>query len=781
MMKTVLSWLAESVDLPASIAEVEAALNRSGLTVEATESRGADIAEVVVAQIKSSVPHPNADRLSVCQVDDGSGAPRQIVCGAKNYKVGDKVPLALPGAVLPGDFKIKVGKLRGVESAGMLCSAKELRIAGDAQGLLILDMACEVGKPIGLVFPCETVMELEVTPNRPDCLGHVGVAREIAAFTGAAFHPPLPSAPAHAPGDIVRVEDFAICPFYSACRISGVRVGPSPEWMRRRLEAVGLRPINSIVDITNYVMLETGQPLHAFDAAKVPGPITVRTAHGGEAFAALDGKTHTLPAQAPVIASGKKILALAGIMGGEESGVTEATTDIILESAVFAPALIRSTARALGLHSDSSYRFERGVSAHGVLPASARAAALISEHAGGVAGSWISSGTLPSGPAPVAMREERCRHVLGCEISNEAIASALARLDIHPAGAGLWSIPCHRLDLTREVDLIEEVARTHGIENIPSRLAGGAAPASAADAFYDFTAMLRSTLVALGFCEARTGTLISRSAASDSMVSERAWQILRNPLGEDQAILRPSLLPGLLQSLTKNLHAGVPFVRLFEVGRVFRSENPEERTHLALVLTGPCAPITWDNPQPRPMDFFDLKAVLTKLLPIEAQAAVEASPLAVRSLLTVNDIPLGHAGQLAPARARTMDARHPVFAAEIELRPADTNPLQYARHSAIPIFPATARDVAIICPSELPYARIAAEIHSAKEPLLAGFFAFDLFRDPEGKHLPTNKKSLAICLTFRSPERTLETSEINSATDRIKARLNAELGVDFRE
>ena len=395
-MKISLNWLREYVDYDGSPEALAELLTMAGVEAEGIETRGLDLPKVVVAQILSREQHPNADRLSVCRVDDGSGAhpPRQIVCGAKNFQVGDRVPLALPGAVLPGDVRIKVGKLRGIESDGMLCSARELRLSDDAEGLLILAPDARVGAPISEIFPGDTILDLEITPNRSDLLSHLGLAREVHALSGRPLLPAVAVAagggwPADGESGAVRVavaaEARGACPYYTARVLEGVQVGPSPEWLRQRLEAVGLRSINNVVDVTNFVMLELGQPLHAFDAAHIgEAGIEVRLAHPGEELLALDGRTYKLAPDHLVIAQhGGRAEGLAGVMGGEESGVKAGTTRIILEAACFSARGIRRTARTLGLNSDASYRFERGVDPAGVLAAARRAEGLLRELAGG--------------------------------------------------------------------------------------------------------------------------------------------------------------------------------------------------------------------------------------------------------------------------------------------------------------------------------------------------------------------------------------------------------------
>src|SRR5438552_3665419 len=385
-MKFSVNWLREFIELPSSVEELAELLTLAGIEIEGVEKRGAKFDKVIVAQITASSQHPNADRLSVCQVDDGSGQTRQIVCGAKNYKVGDKVPLALPGAILANDLKIKSSKLRGVESEGMLCSGKELALSEESDGLLILSPDAPVGAPIGSLFPEDTILDVEMTPNRGDLLSHFGLAREIAALVGSSPRDDrgrhsAPSLPLKSDG--VRISAPRDCPFYSARRIENVTVGQSPNWLRARLESIGQRSINNVVDITNFVMLEIGQPLHAFDADKLTGGINVRLAQENEKFLALDGKIYSLGADDLVIADGERAVAIAGVMGGEDTGVTERTKRVLLESAYFRPGSVRRTARRLNLPSDSSYRFERGIDPAMILPASQRTIELIRELAAG--------------------------------------------------------------------------------------------------------------------------------------------------------------------------------------------------------------------------------------------------------------------------------------------------------------------------------------------------------------------------------------------------------------
>ncbi len=798
-MKVSLNWLRELVDLPPDVAQLTDLLTLAGVEVEDVVRLGVAIPNVVVAQILESMQHPNADRLSVCHVDDGSGAARQIVCGAKNYVVGDKVPLALPGAVLGPDFKIKVGKLRGVESQGMLCSAEELGLPKGVDGLLILPADARVGAPLSALFPGDTVLDLEVTPNRPDLLSHVGIAREIGVLTGRALR--LPEAARTGEGFAAGAIDVAseACRFYSALEISNVQVGPSPEWLRAKLEAVGLRAINNIVDVTNFVMLEMGQPLHAFDAAKLDGDIRVRMARTGEEFLALDGRTYKLGPQHLVIADASRALALGGVMGGEGSGVTAATRNIILESAHFAPATIRRTSRQLGLASDSSYRFERGVDLAGVLRASQRAAALIGELAGGTRGELGigMAGDSPIGFDPVAtmhdsaepvfthtvpLRPARVAALLGVEIPAARINGILTGFGLGKTDAG-WEIPSFRQDLTREVDLVEEVARVVGLDAIPARVQAEFAAASATDRAYDRAMELRRALVAHGFAEARTLTLVGDQMPGPAFTHTGVANLLRvkNPMNDEQVILRPGLLPGLLKALGDNARAGAKTIRLFEIGRTFNVQAPEESTHLALVLSGPTAERSWRGGAGSESDLFHLKGLVAAVLGAGTEFAPDENPTLASALtIKVDGKDAGVAGQLWPKDARALDATAPVLFAEIDLGalPAAT---AAGRYREIPRFPATSRDIALVAPLALAHAEIAAVLQRAQEPLLAGVELFDVFTDPTGVRVPADRKSLAYSLTYRSAERTLTADEVNAAHAKLKDRLKTELAVSLRE
>src|SRR6266487_4668785 len=516
-MKFSVNWLREFVDLPEKPEEIADLLTRAGVETENIETRGAKIEQVIVSKIVASSRHPNADRLTVCEVDDGSGTKRQIVCGATNYKVGDKIPLALPGAKLPNGTEIRKSKLRGVESAGMLCSPIELGLGEDASGLLILSPEAKIGAPIGDLFPADTIFDVEITPNRGDLLSHFGLAREIAALTGKKLKSTARESKIPVKKTGVTITSTRECLFFSARKIDNVTVGPSPQWLRAKIESVGIRSINNIVDISNFVMLELGQPTHAFDADRLKGGINVRLARDGEKFLALDGKTYSLKSDSCVVADQERVVGIGGVMGGEESAVTDSTQNILLEAAYFLPASIRRTARELNLPSDASYRFERGVDPEMVLRASQRTTELIQEIAGGTPAKEIHvAGKLPTNPDDVSLRYEKCDRVVGVTIKPKQIDEILSGFGLKKTSAAKitkWKIPSYRRDLQRDVDLIEEVVRAYGAEKIPGTDRNRYTPSSEADRAYDLESALRERLSGRGLWEVRTSKLISRNAS----------------------------------------------------------------------------------------------------------------------------------------------------------------------------------------------------------------------------------------------------------------------------
>ncbi|MEY2509315.1 MAG: phenylalanyl-tRNA synthetase beta chain [Verrucomicrobiota bacterium] len=782
-MKFSVNWLREFVELPKSIDELAELLTLAGTEIESIEKRGANFDNVVVAQIKASAQHPNADRLSVCQVDDGSGQPRQIVCGAKNYKVGDKVPLALPGAVLVGDLKIKPSKLRGIESQGMLCSPSELGLSADSDGLLILSPEAKIGEPIASLFPEDTVLDVEITPNRGDLLSHFGLAREIAALVGSSRcddrgRRSAPSLPLKTGGITISAPNE--CPFYSARRIENIKVGPSPDWLRARLESVGLRSINNIVDITNFVMLELGQPLHAFDADKLNGAINVRLAKADEQFLALDGKTYSLGEQDLVIADDARAVGIAGVMGGEDTGVTESTTALLLESAFFDPASIRRTARRLSLPSDASYRFERRVDPGMVLAASNRAAELMREIAGANPAAEIwTGGALPASPPDVSLRYEHCNELIGVPVPPERVEKILQSFGLEKAqgndSESSWRIPSHRFDLQRDVDLIEEVVRVFGIQNVPGLDRSRSTPESEADRGYDFESRLRTRLAGRGLTEVRTSKLISRKATEFESAIE-----LRNPLNEDHVALRRSFYPSFLDVLARNVLGGAQRVAIFEVGRVFIPPEGREERHLGILLWGNSAPSAHWRSDNRILDYFDLKGEIESVIPFASFKRVERPDLTLAVEIWRNEERIGFAGQVVSERTKSLGATPPVLFAELNIDSvAHLGSGQTFRE--IDKFPAVTRDIAMIVPENLSHEKVLATIVGANEPLLASIELFDVFSGGEGKNFGAEKKSLAYALTYRDKTRTLTNDEITVVHAKIRERLQRELGVELRE
>ena len=791
-MKASLNWLSESIDLSDLTTDaLSDLLTFAGIEVEGVESRGTASADVVVAEVLAAEPHPDADRLKVCQVAHGGDGPRQIVCGAQNYQVGDKVPLALPGAVLPGDFKIKQGKIRGVASGGMMCSGRELGLSDDHEGLLILPPDAPVGAPLHQVVPPDTVFDLEVTPNRPDLLSHHGLARDLAALTGKPLPPPPMPAPdagrqLDAPADLVDLKGAVACPYYTLRRIRGVKVGPSPEWLQKRLTAVGLRPINNVADITNYVLMAMGQPLHAFDGATLEGGIVVRPAHDGETLEALDEQTYTLTPTDLVIADHRKAVALGGIMGGEATGVTAATTDIWLEAAWFEPAVIRRSSRRLGIVSDSSYRFERGVDPLQTIAASDWATRLILELAGGTAEEtvWV-AGQAPRLVATTEFDPARAVHLMGGGITEQDAIDVLDRLGLKRIGLTCWAIPSWRLDLQREVDLMEEVSRVTGLDKVPSRIQATAVPPSEADAAYDFERRLHQRLTARGWHEVRCLKLVSATEAGRMPGRQTDAVGLKNPLSEDLTHLRPGLAAGLLSVLERNIRLGADAHAYVETGTVFAPGKDGaviERQALGLLLSGPLDPPSWADPEPRPADIHDLRAALEHLCPLPT---FELQPDDVPSLVLGGRVRIGKRvigwiGQLPPARAREIDAGSPVYLAEIDLLALRQMTGKPARFGGLPRYPSVRRDVALEMPADLPQQEISTLLTRVKEPLLESVRLFDVFTDASGEKLPTDRKSLAYALTYRSPDRTLESAEVDAAHQRIVQQLLKKLPLQVR-
>ncbi len=743
-MKFTYNWLKQYVDFAWSPQELAEKLTFAGIEVEDVQTLGGKIPEqVVIAQVLSSEKHPNADKLTVARVNDGS-MERQIVCGAKNYKVGDKVPLALPGAAMGAGFTIKESKLRGVMSQGMMCSAEELGLPKGEDGLLILPADAPVGKKFAeYVGPGDTVFDIEVTPNRPDWLSVIGIAREIAALTGNPLR--LTEVSFTESGDLqasVRVDAADLCPRYTARMIRGVKIGPSPAWLKQALEKVGLRSINNVVDVTNYVLMECGHPLHAFDYNLLRGHrIIVRRAENGERYEAIDDSKHELTSEMLVIADAERAVALAGIMGGKNSEINDATTDVLLEAAYFNPPNIRRTSKRLGLSTDASYRFERGTDIEGLVAATNRAAALIQQLAGGqIARGMIDALAKPVVKCRVSCRYAQVNRLLGVEVPVETVKKIFVGLGMSvtkdEAADCEVEVPTFRVDLEREADLIEEVCRIYGVEKISAAILPGTAQVSAFDAQWDARRRVREVLNALGFHEALNQTMVQEGAAK-----------LQNPLTSEMSALRESLVPGLLQNLRTNVSRHEYNVRLFEIGRVFASDG-KETLKLALAATGRRTTGDWERTER--IDYFDLKGALEEL-------GVSAE---------IKEIPA--------AQARKMDLRDAVYVAELDLPTVIKAEKQFRE---LPKFPSVVRDMAMVVPEEVRHADVLAAVEKCQSKDLESVELFDIFR---GGQIPEGKKSLAYSLTFRA-DRNLTDAEVNAAHEQMKRQLQQMLPCEIRE
>jgi phenylalanyl-tRNA synthetase beta chain len=841
-MKITLNWLKQYVDFNWPPEELTERLTMLGLEVEGVQKLGGEFEGIVVAQVITRDKHPNADKLSLCRVNDGQGE-RQIVCGAQNFQAGDKVPLILPGASLPpkpGEkeaFTIKVGKIRGVESHGMMCSPQELGLPDQVDGLLILRADARVGQPFAEYLGrtgSDVVYDLEVTPNRPDLNSAIGIAREIAALTGNPLKlpdVPVVSGPMSMAGADpneridrwveVRVAEPELCPRYTARVVQSVTVGPSPDWLKHTLEELGIRSINNVVDVTNYVMMETGQPLHAFDyhllapgAAGGRPTIVVRRAAASEKFTTLDGQDRTLASDMLLIADETKGIALAGIMGGQNTEIKETTRDVLIESAYFKPQNIRRTSKALGLRSESSYRFERGADISMADWASRRAVQLILETAGGsLVPGVVDACAHEVKSKEITLRYHRTNELLGIEVSAETQDKFLQRLGLElvegranaspvpsensgdapeqvPPNA-TYRIPTWRVDLKRETDLIEEVCRLYGIDKIPSAPPRGAIGSNSHDAVHDQIGEARRILTGLGLNETQGQTLISDASAKLLILSAAAPSIveLANPLSSDMNVLRPSLIPGLLDALRHNLHHKTGDVAVFEIGRVFtqeRGQTKEER-RVAIALTGLRQPTYWigDNRDAR-FDIFDLKGLLEEFLEqfglrgVTWTRRAESASFYLESahVQLGGKLPLGELGQLSPLLAKQYDLRDAVLLAELNLDIllARRNPGKTFK--PLPLFPSIRRDIAMLVPESTTHETVLSAVRQAKPQNLEGVELFDVFR---GQNIPEGRKSLAYAFTYRATDKTLTDAEVNAAHAKVVEAFKAQLQATVRE
>lgn len=802
-MQVSMKWLSELVEIDLPAKELADRLDMTGTAVEAIKTAGEALEGVVIGLIAGKEKHPDADKLWVTTVDVGDGTMRTIVCGAQNFEAGDKVPVALPGAVLPGGFEIKKSKLRGVVSEGMNCSARELGIGEDHEGLMILP----ADAPVGVAFAeyqgmSDTILELEITPNRPDCLSVTGVAREIGAVLGKqASYPSQQPAEAGRPAAEecrVIIEDGDLCSRYTARIIRGVKIGPSPQWLAEKVQACGARSISNVVDITNYVMFELGQPLHAFDlatlgrAADGKVEITVRTAREGETLTTLDGVERKLAADTLLITDPTGPVALAGVMGGEATEVSDATVDILLESAAFAPTSISRTSRSLGLISEASMRFERTVDRTGCAAAADRAASMMAELCGGT----VAPGIVDEYPHSLSQREltlriARLHQILGAPITAEEAEDILGRLGcgVEPHADRLEVIvPSFRPDLEREIDLIEEVLRIWGMERIEAKLPAGAGGGLTRE--QRWRERIGEVLRATGLNETMTYAFTDPEDLERLGMPVPEGELgveLLNPMSAEQAVLRRTLIPSLLRSVSYNQNRGVDNVHLYEVGSVFATaegrKQPKERTMVAGVLAGAWHEQRWNDPAVA-IDFFDGKGVLetlTRALSIERFSLKAAElpwlqPGRSAQVLLGGEV-VGWIGEVHPLSLERFEARGPVVAFEV-----DAGRLARAAKDALPFvepprFPAVEFDLALLVDESVTAERVLQAMRSAGGKLLDSATVFDVYR---GKGVPEGKKSMAFALTYRSPERTLTAEEVDAAHSKLVRKVTGAVGGEVR-
>jgi phenylalanyl-tRNA synthetase beta chain len=800
-MNVTYNWLKEFVDFDLSPEQLAHELTMLGLEVEGMDRQGCGMDDVVVAVVEEKRQHPNADKLSLCRVNNGTEV-LDVVCGAQNFKQGDTVALAQIGATLPGDFKIKRSKIRGEESCGMLCSEKELGMAEDSAGIMVLPADLKLGVPafeaLGLK---DTLMEIGLTPNRADCLSVAGIAREIAAKLGTKVRYPdttiIESNSAAADTISVTIQDADLCPRYAARYISGCTIAPSPDWLVKRLKAVGMRSINNVVDITNLVMMELGHPLHAFDCDRLDGrSIVVRRAGEGELFTTLDDQQRTLTANDLVICDAARPVALAGVMGGQNSEIADSTTSILLESAWFRPAAIRRTAKRLALHTESSHRFERGADIGMVPRALDRAASLIASLAGGS----VAQGTVDAYPGKadreaIQLRPERAAALLGILLEPAEAADILRRLEcaVSENGDGSFAVvpPTYRIDIEREIDLIEEIARLKGFDSIPATMPFARVVSDRPSVHQRLERQVRDLLVANGMNEIINFSFTSPDSAEKLLLPEddirRTAINLTNPLVAEQSVMRTTLLPGVLETIARNINFRSMDLKLFEVRRTYlptSEEMPRESLCIAGALTGVRTDGSWSANREM-VDFYDVKGIIENLL----------EQLHIKGLSWVADTPepfyhpgkscsilagkqkIGSFGEIHPTVQENFCIEKPVFGFELDFDKLVTLSRQRVNITAPSRFPDSSRDIALLAPDELPADSILKCVQSVKAQEIEHVEVFDLYR---GTGIPEGSKSIAIRIRYRSYERTLTDDEISSIHTKVIAELIKKLNLTTR-
>jgi len=787
------AWLREWVNPGVTTQELADQLSMAGLEVDSIESAANEFTGIVVGEVLTREQHPDADKLSVCSVNIGAEEPSQIVCGAKNVAAGMRVPVATLGARLSPDFKIKKTKLRGVQSLGMICSASELGLTDSSDGILPLPKDAPIGMDIREYMGLDDqLIEVDLTPDRGDCLSLAGIAREVAVINRAALNIPAIDAVTAQIDDVfsVSVEAPSDCPRYLCRLVKGINPkAETPDWMVEKLRRGGVRAISPVVDITNYVLLELGQPMHGFDLAKIDGEIIVRMARSAEKLTMLDGSEATLREDTLVIADKAGPLAMAGIMGGEPSGVTDSTTDVLLESAFFAPLTIAGKARSYGLHTDSSHRFERGVDFELQHRAMERATGLMLEIVGGQAGSItevVSESDLPQ-RAPITLRRERVKRVLGVDVEDKMIVDILERLGmgVEANGKG-WQVspPSVRFDMEIEVDLIEEIGRIYGYANIPASLAS--APVSIAirpeNEFKVDKA--KQTLVDRDYQEVITYSFISADMAN--LVRPGSEHILlANPISADMSVMRGSIWPGLLSTMQYNLARQQDRVRIFESGLTFVRTDGElvQDAKFAGAICGMAAPEQWGQGE-RKADFFDAKAdveaLLTQLSDLTefTFTAGEVSALhpGQTAIISRNGQEIGCLGMLHPALQAKLSLPGNVFLFEIDLAGVETGNIP--AFTALSKFPAIRRDLAVVCDEKISSGDVLAVARKAAPALIRDIQLFDVYT---GENIDSGLKSLALSLILQEKSHTLTDQEVDEASAKVLEALDKELSAKLRD
>ena len=797
-MNVTLNWLKAYIDFEFSPSELADRLTMLGVEVESVKHLGTELEGVIVGSVTSIRPHPNADKLVLCQVDTGETEELQIVCGAPNAREGMLAPVATIGATLPVGLTIKRAKLRGETSQGMLCSEKELGLSGDAAGLMELSTDIPLGTPLSEALGLDDVVfELEITPNRPDCLSLIGVAREIRAETGNPLK--LPTVDLQESGINIRdltsvtIDAPDLCPRYAARVIQGVKVAESPVWLQQRLESVGIGVINNIVDVTNFVLMEYGQPLHAFDYHKLAeNRIVVRRARDNEQITTLDEVARELTSDMLVIADAEKPVALAGIMGGYDSEITETTCDVLLESAYFNPLSIRATAKALGISTEASYRFERGADPGAVLAALDRAAQLIAELTGGT----ICDGIVDVYPGQqslteIQLRPERVNFVLGTTIETAEMVQILDRLgfDVDITGKVYQVVvPTFRSDVTREIDLIEEIARVYGYDNIPTTLPKGDIPVPAPTPKTEARRRIKHFLLAAGMMEAVNYSFCDPNCFDKIRLNVddplRNTLQLRNPLSPEMSVLRTTLTPGLLENAQHNRNHQIDTIALFEIGGVFVHDGEEkEPERVTGVLAGQIGEGVYSDPYRHP-DFFDIKGLVEGMLEVcgvvdwtlQKTDAPTFHPGRNAEVL-LGDRRIGVFGEVHPEVLENYDLPYKAYLFEFDLEGLADAATFAKRFEPISIYPKVARDLAIVVDKETLSDMPTGLIYTTGGDSVDSVRLFDVY---EGEQVPEGKKSLAYTITYHSATETLTDKAVNALHDEVVKCLNRELGAELR-